>query len=601
VFRFPSEEPFELFRPPFIKMRFSLLVCAALVAFSLISSTYCDGGREYNDRDVIPFYVNTIGPYSNPSEVYSYYKLPVCAPPQDERKADRGFVLGELLEGDAFKNSLYVLKFKETESDKELCKKTLKKADIDTLKDAIDQYYFFELICDDLPVHGFIGHVEEGKHYLFTHVQFNALYNGNKIISVNVSSALLKVVELDTDKDELTVDFTYSVKWAPTDIPYEQRNYLASQFFNSEMEIHWLSIVNSFVLVILLTGFLAIIIMRVLKSDYTRYNNDEDQDEEDYGWKLIHGDVFRFPPNPNLFCASVGAGAQFLCISLGILLLALIGMFYPGSRGSLYTASLTLYALTSAVAGGVSVNLYRKMGGQKWSWNIVLTACLYGVPFLVTFSFVNTVALLWGTTSAVSFWAIAVVLALWLFVGIPLTVFGGIAGKRLGSGEFQVPCRTKNFPREIPPIPWYRQAPVQMLMAGFLPFSAIYIELYYIYTSVWGHNSYTLYGILFLVFIILIIVTACITIALTYFQLSMEDYRWWWRSFASGGSTGLFIYVYSFFFYFHRSKMHGFLQFSFYFGYMGLVCWFFFVMLGTVGFYSSLVFVRNIYKNIHVD
>ena len=27
-----------------------------------------------------------------------------------------------------------------------------------------------------------------------------------------------------------------------------------------------------------------------------------------------------------------------------------------------------------------------------------------------------------------------------------------------------------------------------MLMAGFLPFSAIYIELYYIFASVWGHK-----------------------------------------------------------------------------------------------------------------
>lgn len=65
--------------------------------------------------------------------------------------------------------------------------------------------------------------------------------------------------------------------------------------------------------------------------------------------------------------------------------------------------------------------------------------------------------------------------------------------------------------------------------------SAIYIELYYVYAAVWGHYAYTLYGILFLVFVILVIVTACITIALTYFQLSMEDHEWWWRSFISGG------------------------------------------------------------------
>jgi len=49
---------------------------------------------------------------------------------------------------------------------------------------------------------------------------------------------------------------------------------------------------------------------------------------------------------------------------------------------------------------------------------------------------------------------------------------------------------------------------------------------------------YTIYSILSLVFVILIIVTAFITIALTYFQLAVEDHGWWWRSFLCGGSTG---------------------------------------------------------------
>ena len=49
---------------------------------------------------------------------------------------------------------------------------------------------------------------------------------------------------------------------------------------------------------------------------------------------------------------------------------------------------------------------------------------------------------------------------------------------------------------------------------------------------------YTIYRILFIVFLILIVVTAFITVALTYFQLAVEDHRWWWRSFLCGGSTG---------------------------------------------------------------
>jgi uncharacterized membrane protein YbhN (UPF0104 family) len=108
-------------------------------------------------------------------------------------------------------------------------------------------------------------------------------------------------------------------------------------------------------------------------------------------------------------------------------------------------------------------------------------------------------------------------------------VLGGIAGKNSNT-EFQAPCRTTKYPREIPQLPWYRSTIPQMAMAGFLPFSAIYIELYYIFASIWGHKIYTIYSILFIVFIILIIVTAFVTVALTYFQLAVEDHKWWWRS-----------------------------------------------------------------------
>ena len=59
---------------------------------------------------------------------------------------------------------------------------------------------------------------------------------------------------------------------------------------------------------------------------------------------------------------------------------------------------------------------------------------------------------------------------------------------RVRRAEFFAPCRTNKYPREIPQLPWYRTTVPQMLMAGFLPFSAIYVELYYIFASVWGHK-----------------------------------------------------------------------------------------------------------------
>lgn len=130
-----------------------------------------EDNNEYKDGEVIPFLVNTIGPYANPSEIYSYYSLPVCAPPKEQRSPDRTFNLGESLEGDEFKKSLYILKFKgsslycvslglvatrpivfashpsEEEKDKPLCSKQFTVEEVTRLKKAIEEYYYFELLC----------------------------------------------------------------------------------------------------------------------------------------------------------------------------------------------------------------------------------------------------------------------------------------------------------------------------------------------------------------------------------------------------------------------------------------------------------------------
>lgn len=131
--------------------------------------------------------------------------------------------------------------------------------------------------------------------------------------------------------------------------------------------------------------------------------------------------------------------------------------------------------------------------------------------------------------------------------------------------------------------------------------SAISVELYYIFATVWGREYYTLYGILLCVFAILLSVGACISVALTYFLLSGEDYRWWWRSVLSTGSTGLFIFVYSVFYYRNRSSMSGPVQSTEFFGYSLLTAMVFSLMLGSVSFWASLAFIRYIYRSLKMD
>jgi Endomembrane protein 70 len=317
---------------------------------------------------------------------------------------------------------------------------------------------------------------------------------------------------------------------------------------------------------------------------------------------LIHGDVFRFPNHARLFCAAVGTGNHLLALTFCHLSLALTGIISTNRRGSIMAGVVVLYCLTSIVGGFTAVRLYRQMNGKDWTRCILLTAILFPFPVVCVFMWVNSVAIMHASTSALPITAILTVTALFTFICLPLTVVGGSIAKQLCSDDFNAPTRTTKVAREIPTdVPFYRGRIFQVLIAGFLPFSAIYIELHYIFASIWGHHIYTLFGILFLAFILLVVVTSFITIALVYFQLAREDHRWWWAAYINGGMTGLFIYLYSFYYYFKRSGMSGMLQGSFYFGYMAVVSFAFFLMLGSAAFQCSLIFVKYIYSRIKSD
>ncbi|XP_023581144.1 transmembrane 9 superfamily member 1 isoform X1 [Trichechus manatus latirostris] len=491
---------------------------------------------------------------------------------------------------------------------------------VEQLRQAIEELYYFEFVVDDLPIRGFVGYMEESgflphthKIGLWTHLDFHLEFHRDQIIFANVSVRDVKPHSLDGLQPDnfLGLTHTYSVHWSETSVEHrsDRRRGDDGGFFPRTLEIHWLSIINSMVLVFLLVGFVAVILMRVLRNDLARYNLDEettsggsgdDFDQGDNGWKIIHTDVFRFPPYRGLLCAVLGVGAQFLALGTGIIVMALLGMFNVHRHGAINSAAILLYALTCCISGYVSSHFYRQIGGERWVWNIILTTSLFSVPFFLTWSVVNSVHWANGSTQALPATTILLLLTVWLLVGFPLTVIGGIFGKNNAS-PFDAPCRTKNIAREIPPQPWYKSTVIHMTVGGFLPFSAISVELYYIFATVWGREQYTLYGILFFVFAILLSVGACISIALTYFQLSGEDYRWWWRSVLSVGSTGLFIFLYSVFYYARRSNMSGTVQTVEFFGYSLLTGYVFFLMLGTISFFSSLKFIRYIYVNLKMD
>jgi transmembrane 9 superfamily protein 3 len=174
-----------------------------------------------------------------------------------------------------------------------------------------------------------VGKVEEKNvKALYTHRDFIVKYNGDRIISVDVNQKNL--VPLTTE-DSLHIDFTYSVEWAPTTEPYSSRQRNSVSFF--EHKIHWFSIFNSFMIVIALIGVVFVILLRTLKRDLARYDREEfllDGEKDfidEYGWKQIHGDVFRAPMHLTMLASLLGTGLHLFVIALGVLLYAVSADF----------------------------------------------------------------------------------------------------------------------------------------------------------------------------------------------------------------------------------------------------------------------------------
>ncbi|KAK9393614.1 transmembrane 9 superfamily member 2-like [Crotalus adamanteus] len=589
---------------------------------------------------------------------YEYDAFDFCKDQTEERPSEN---LGQVLFGERIASSPYEFTFKKDEECKKACVKSYDpqkpedKNNLDFLKKGMQLNYQHHWIIDNMPVTwcydvedslkycnpGFPigcyiasdGRIKDfcimsaqfnkkNTFYLFNHVDITITYHSGK--DENWPGARLVAAQLEpksykhTDinnlsckgppmeipaefNSKLDVIYTYSVKFEENNnIKWASRwDYILKSMPHTN--IQWFSIMNSLVIVLFLSGMVAMILLRTLHKDIARYNKiDSSEDaQEEFGWKLVHGDVFRPPRKGMLLSVFLGQGTQIFIMTFITLFLACLGFLSPANRGALMTCAVVLWVLLGTPAGYVSARMYKTFRGEKWKTNVLLTALLCPGIVFADFFIMNLILWVKGSSAAIPFGTLVAILAMWFGISVPLTFIGAYFGFK--EKPIEHPVRTNQIPRQIPEQSFFTKPLPGIVMGGILPFGCIFIQLFFILNSIWSHQMYYMFGFLFLVFIILLITCSEATVLLCYFHLCAEDYHWWWRSFLTSSFTAVYLFIYAIHYFFSKLQITGIASTILYFGYTMIMVLIFFLFTGTIGFFACFWFVSKIYSVVKVD
>jgi len=602
---------------------------------------------DYTEDDSIPILIDAVD--SKKTQLpFDYYKLPVCRPANPDLKRKRKN-LGEKLMGHGIsKSAPYEFTVLKDSSCTEICSVAFDKRTRHRMINLIKRQYAVELSLDGLPAYmydmnkmAFRGYplgsklVNEAtgsvQYFFHNHLQFIVEYqdspetDGYRVVGfrvkpvsidhdkkqftktcssepvVNDSKSLLR---LDGRGDEVaTLTYTYEVSWRKSDIEWADRWDVYLRGRPDDSLAHHMSIINSFMVVIFLGTVLSIILIKALRRDIAVYNElagDMNDEEEESGWKLIHGDVFRPPSTmPMALAVMVGTGAQIGVSLILSLLLSLTNFLNPMKKGQALSDILLLFVMSGTVSGYISARLFKFCGGKNWKLNTLYTASAFPGACMVIFVVLNTFLAFYGTAKTVSFWTIFLVFFLWTCVSVPLVCVGSFFGFKLD--PISVPTRTNQIARVIPTLHWTFRSFLSSFLIGGMPFSTVCIEVYFIMGAIWLHQFYYLMGYLLAGFVLLGTTCALLSTVMCYIRLCAEDHRWWWKSFFDSASAGMWLFLYSLWYLCTRLHLVGLLPVVVYITYMAMVSVAFGLYCGSVGFLTSLWFTRTIYNAVKID
>jgi transmembrane 9 superfamily protein 2/4 len=162
-------------------------------------------------------------------------------------------------------------------------------------------------------------------------------------------------------------------------------------------------------------------------------------------------------------------------MSILTLIFASLGFLSPAHRGGLLTTMILLFVFMGTWAGYASARVYKFFGGEMWKRNTIGTALLFpGICFSVFFT-INLCFYFEGSSAAISFGTLFLILLLWFGISVPLVFLGSAIGYK--KAAIAKSCKVNRIPKPLTQSPDEFKMKVICLMAGSLPFGCMFIEL----------------------------------------------------------------------------------------------------------------------------
>lgn len=355
----------------------AISILSLLALLVPVSSFYLPGvaPTSYKDGDYVPLFVNHLAPSDEISAnvhsvfAFDYYspEFHFCQPPGGPESVAES--LGSILFGDRILTSPFDLRMRRDEGCKAVCDApaVFEKDDALFVNERILQGFNVNWLVDGLPAGHATDDLSTGEQFAspgfplgeFDEVEVRPALHNHYDVAIEYHEAskgeyrVVGILVVPSSRRDAKVEggkatcgspesekiylveagartqvfWTYSVTWKRSDTPFATRwdKYLHVYY----PKIHWVSLILAAVFVICLVTMVSTILMRTLRKDIARYNRLDDvalEDlsgtgvmddgvQEDSGWKLVHGDVFRPPAYPLPLSILVGNGAQLFMMA----------------------------------------------------------------------------------------------------------------------------------------------------------------------------------------------------------------------------------------------------------------------------------------------